>query len=162
VVVRRPRPVSTQLAAALLTVAACLWAATVLVVPLRAERLPLASASAYGAGSLVCHQRPERSFHASGTRFPVCARCTGLYLSGALGALAGWLGAPRTTRRTRILLLAAAVPTATTLVAEWFGVSAMSNAARATAAVPLGATAGWLFVRMLRSEAAPSTCAIIS
>lgn len=29
---------------------------------------------------LFCHQIPERSFRLKGKYFPVCARCTGLYL----------------------------------------------------------------------------------
>jgi uncharacterized membrane protein len=44
----------------------------------------------YAAGGLICHQRPERSFFLDGHQFPVCARCTGLYLSGAAGII-GWL-----------------------------------------------------------------------
>lgn len=32
-----------------------------------------------------CHQRPERSFFFHGKQFPVCARCTGVFL----GELAG-------------------------------------------------------------------------
>lgn len=28
----------------------------------------------------ICHRKPERSFHIKGHQFPVCARCTGLYL----------------------------------------------------------------------------------
>ena len=40
------------------------------------------------AAGRVCHQRPERSFHVAGVQLPVCARCTGLYVSGAAGALA--------------------------------------------------------------------------
>jgi uncharacterized membrane protein len=27
-----------------------------------------------------CHQMPERSFHFKGRQFPVCARCTGVFL----------------------------------------------------------------------------------
>lgn len=42
---------------------------------------------------LGCHQLPERSFHWKGRQFPVCARCTGVYL-GEMVALFGhfWLG----------------------------------------------------------------------
>ncbi|MGH8637923.1 MAG: DUF2085 domain-containing protein [Burkholderiales bacterium] len=123
---------------------------------------PVLAAATYGAGALVCHQRPDRSFHASGTRFPVCARCTGLYLSGALGALMAWIGLPAVPRRRGQLLVIVAAPTVITLLVEWVGVAAPSNLLRAAAALPLGAAAGWLFVRMLRQEAAPSTCAIIS
>ena len=30
----------------------------------------------------ICHRRPERSFFYKGRQFPVCARCTGFYISG--------------------------------------------------------------------------------
>ena len=30
----------------------------------------------------ICHRRPERSFFFRGHQFPVCARCTGFYISG--------------------------------------------------------------------------------
>lgn len=29
---------------------------------------------------VICHQKPERSFFWKGKQFPVCARCTGIYL----------------------------------------------------------------------------------
>lgn len=31
-------------------------------------------------GSYICHQKPERSFKIGNTPFPVCSRCTGIYL----------------------------------------------------------------------------------
>ena len=31
--------------------------------------------------NLICHRKPERSFHIYGHQFPVCARCTGFYVS---------------------------------------------------------------------------------
>ena len=48
----------------------------------------LVSAGAYVMGGVVCHQRPDRSFHPGGVQMPVCARCFGLYLGGGLGVLA--------------------------------------------------------------------------
>ena len=30
----------------------------------------------------ICHRKPERSFFYKGHQFPVCARCTGFYISG--------------------------------------------------------------------------------
>ena len=30
----------------------------------------------------ICHRIPERSFFYKGHQFPVCARCTGFYISG--------------------------------------------------------------------------------
>ncbi len=29
----------------------------------------------------ICHRKPERSFFIKGHQFPVCSRCTGLYIS---------------------------------------------------------------------------------
>ena len=101
------------------------------------------------AGSLVCHQRPERSFHRDGAQFPVCARCLGLYAGGWLGVLA-WavlagLGreasrrAQRLSRHARLVLVALAVPTLVSLAAARLGSWDASNTARALLAVPLGA-----------------------
>src|SRR5690349_13151093 len=41
----------------------------------------------YAAAGRVCHQRPERSFHTHDVAWPVCARCTGLYLAAPFAAL---------------------------------------------------------------------------
>ncbi|MBP1634408.1 MAG: putative rane protein [Acidobacteria bacterium] len=137
--------------------AALLWAVLVVAAPwLGSRREPLAAwtaAGTYLAGGRVCHQRPERSFHAAGAQLPVCARCTGLYLSAAAGALAGlaWPWPRRVSNALRApafdwrpWLAAAALPTAATVALEWAGLWAPSNAARALAGVPLGAAAGLL------------------
>ena len=34
--------------------------------------------------NLICHRLPERSFFIKGHQFPVCARCTGFYISLAI------------------------------------------------------------------------------
>ena len=39
------------------------------------------------AFSLICHQRPERSFWIFGAPVAVCARCLGLYIGAAIGLL---------------------------------------------------------------------------
>ena len=31
--------------------------------------------------NLICHRKPERSFFIKGHQFPVCARCTGFYIT---------------------------------------------------------------------------------
>ena len=107
-------------------------------------------AFAYAVGSVICHQLPERSFFVDGRQLPVCARCTGLYLSGAAGFL-GWLamklarGWPRiavSARAALTIVLGAGIPTAISYVSGLAGVWDGSNAARAVLAVPLGAAAG--------------------
>ena len=137
---------------AALTAGAFIWLALLLAAPLVA-----ALAFIYDIAAGVCHQRPERSFHLAGVPLPVCARCFGLYLSGAAGALAAW-GAPRPwlldAGRARIIFAAAALPTVVTVALEWLGLGLPSNVVRAVASLPLGAAAGWIFVRMLRDESA--------
>ncbi len=39
----------------------------------------------FAAGSSVCHQIPSHSYEASGIQFPLCARCSGLYLGSFIG-----------------------------------------------------------------------------
>ena len=82
----------------------------------------------------------------------VCARCFGLYLSGALGAAAAWLAAARPMPHARWLLAVTALPTGITWAMEAAGLAGFSNAVRSSAALPLGAAAGWVFVQMLRYD----------
>ena len=143
-----------------LTAAALLWAAMLLTAPLFVSRTGGSRlvAAVYSAAGLICHQRPERSFAIAGTQLPVCARCFGLYAAGAAGALAACVtGAGHVrggSRGVRVALALAAVPTVVTVALEWFGAAFPSNTMRAAAAVPLGAVAGWIFVRLLHPFAA--------
>ena len=40
---------------------------------------------AFTVGSSVCHQIPSHSYELSGIQFPLCARCSGLYLGSFIG-----------------------------------------------------------------------------
>ena len=133
------------------SVLAIIWAVLVVAAPwlgtVPAVGGTYLSASVYGVAALVCHQRPERSFHLAGAQLPVCARCTGLYVSAAVGILFVW--ARRSSwsvpfAKWRACLLWAALPTVATLVFEWWRPAGVSGALRALAAVPLGAAAGAL------------------
>lgn len=142
-----------------LTALAVLWIAILVSAPVALRKggagPAIGAATIYASSSRICHQRPERSFALAGTQLPVCARCFGLYLSGALATLLAW--APQRRRRggsDRVVLLACAVPTALTWGLEVAGLVSFSNTVRALAALPLGAAAGWIFVRALRDEAA--------
>ena len=113
----------------------------------------------YAAGSVVCHQQPERSFHAWNRQLPVCARCTGLYLAAPAGAAVALV--LRRRRRTRggrgtgegwrSGLMLAALPTMLTLGAEWTGLASVPAVARAAAALPLGFAVSWLVAGTLAS-----------
>jgi uncharacterized membrane protein len=102
------------------------------------------TAFVYVVGAIVCHQIPERSFHFSGIQFPVCARCTGLYVGGAAGLVLWLLRRNRTLRfdGARTALLVSAVPTVVTLATAAVGWWDPVNALRALAAAPLGVAAG--------------------
>jgi uncharacterized membrane protein len=116
------------------------------------SRLSLAAAFIYEGAGLICHQRPERSFHTAGVQQPVCARCAGLYISGAVGAMIAWVPRrrPRFARDPRMLLVMAALPTALTFGVELVGAAHPSNVIRALSALPLGAALSWAFVLSLR------------
>lgn len=110
----------------------------------------LAAAIIFSIGSLICHQRPERSFFWGTHQFPVCARCTGLYVSAAIGLTTwisikftnGWRPRPIDPQRARIFLIAAALPTVVSLASGALGIWDGTNITRALLAIPLGATAG--------------------
>ena len=154
------RPRGRRAGALALTIGALGWALALVLVPWLVARRPEAlalrpvAAVAYLSGSLVCHQRPERSFHPWGVQMPVCARCFGLYAPAPLGAAlalaagAGWFGRRRrmTVRQVRALLLVTGLPTAVTWAAEWLGLVALSPAIRFAAAMPLGLAVAWVLV----------------
>ena len=102
----------------------------------------------YVAAGQVCHQLPERSFHTDDVKWPVCARCAGLYLAAPFGAL--WFrrrGRPLTGGRSPAVVFAiAAVPTALTLAWEWAGFGTPSNVVRLVSALPLGAAILWILL----------------
>jgi uncharacterized membrane protein len=138
--------------AAALTLLSLLWVALIVAAPAAATptRSPLLSALTYHAGSLVCHQRPDRSFHLDGRRFAVCARCTGLYAGGALGLLlAAVLRRRWSTCGTRIALAVALMPIAATVALEWLGLLDTSNLARFATGLPAGLVAGIVINGML-------------
>jgi uncharacterized membrane protein len=124
---------------------ATIWVVLLATAPSAMFGAPL-SALVYAFGALVCHQRPERSFYFGPAQVPVCARCYGIYLGAAIGALAvvmvssafNSIAYPRTRARMRNLLLVSAAPTALTWTSEIAGVWAASNATRFIAALPLG------------------------
>jgi hypothetical protein len=132
----------TRWIAPAIAVLACGWVVLLVIAPLLP--VPLAGV-VYAAGSLICHQIAERSFHIASFQLPVCARCFGLYAGAALGGLGPQVvsSGTRAVQGRRSLYgmtLAAALPTMATWTLEWGAGWPMSNVTRALAAVPLGAT----------------------
>lgn len=113
-----------------------------------AEDRGVFSAVVYAAASVVCHQQDVRSFHSSEEKWPVCARCSGLYLAAPLGV--GWFllrrrRGPVRVRLDRALALAA-VPTVLTVAWEWAGQGMPPNPVRFLTAIPLGAAVAWVLL----------------
>jgi len=137
-----------------------LWVGALAAAPLTGTTTecirPVAAAAIYAAGALVCHQRPERSFHLTGAQLPVCARCLGLYVGGFLGAIAWVLmagfGERFSDRAQRVLkpqvvrriLCWSAIPTVLTMITAAVGAWDPPNVPRALLAVPLGMAVGAL------------------
>ena len=89
----------------------------------------------------ACHQLPERSIAVGGGTQAVCARCSGLYVGGVAGLLAGVVLAG-TGRRPRPCWLALAVaPTVLDALLPWIGLAGLPNVPRLLLAVPAGAMA---------------------
>jgi uncharacterized membrane protein len=107
-----------------------------------ASGYPLA-AVVYGLGSLVCHQRPDRSFELWASQMPVCARCAGIYAGAALTAAVA-LVLVRDRGPARLALALAVLPSASTLVYEWTTGVVPGNWTRAIAGAPIGAVVAWL------------------
>jgi hypothetical protein len=104
-------------------------------------------ALAYGVGSVICHQRPERSLTTCGRAWPVCGRCSGLYLGAAVGALVASAGIGRrgTWRQWRARVAWAAAPTLALWSAEVVTGMDPGTPIRFAAALPLGLVAAlWL------------------
>lgn len=151
-----------MLGAAVLAALATGWAAGIIAAPLVRTGAadvpgPRLVAWTYVVGAMVCHQRPERSFHMAGAQMPVCARCTALYVGGAAG-LVGWLAlgaGGRRRRATRAVgnaalvrarftsaILVLGVPIVVSVAAAALGVWDASNALRASLSAPLGVALG--------------------
>ena len=135
----------------MLLVLSVLWSSTLVAVPYLVSHargnLPVLRSAqvAYVLGSLVCHQRPERSFHPWDIQVPVCARCEGIYLAAPFGIglilSARRHGSPRLASRRlwqRVVSLAC-LPTILTLAWEWTTGDMTSGMVRAAAGGVLGA-----------------------
>ena len=118
---------------------------------LTGSRLGYALAIAtYAIGSLVCHQRPERSFYLFGVPMPVCARCAGIYVGAAsVSVVMALVRARRLTAAegfgwANTLLVASATPIAITLLYEWTTGITPANWIRAASGLSLGGAVAWI------------------
>jgi uncharacterized membrane protein len=149
----------------ILATAAVLWAGALILGAFIASRPEIGpasytlSATIYGIGALICHQRPERSFQLWGAQLPVCARCAGIYLGAAVAAVIGSIvhleaGRDAPAKVLRFAILIAALPTLLTLTYEWTTGHMPANWLRAVSGFPLGAIVAWVLVAENRSAPA--------
>jgi uncharacterized membrane protein len=113
---------------------------------------PAWSTLVYAAAGRICHQRPERSFHTHDVAWPVCARCSGLYLAAPFAALVAFRRRQSDAVRRHAFrsVALAAIPTVLTLTWEWAGLGTPSNAWRFMTALPLGAAIAAVLVATSR------------
>lgn len=146
-----------------LAAGAVAWAAVLLWTPLASGQaggsVPayVGSAIVYAAGSLICHQRPERSFTIGGVQMPVCARCIGIYLGAACVAAGFALRRSQPTppaSNVRQILLAGLLPTALTFLYEVVVGLPPSNLVRAVSGAPLGGAVAWTIISFSTSQRA--------
>jgi uncharacterized membrane protein len=141
---------------AAITLAALAWLSILIVSPwaLAHGHGRLIGLIAYEIGGRICHQRPERSFHIADVQMPVCARCFGLYISGALGLSLAWLQRRRLSpMATKVALAVAALPIVASVALEQLGTIAPTNVERMLTALPLGFVAGLVIVGSLAGPA---------
>lgn len=149
-------PIATE---RLLTGLAVAWAVTLFVVPavLRphaSSSVPsyLAARAVYLVGSVICHQRPDRSFFVGGGQMPVCARCAGIYLGAAMALSVMAVTGNRRSWSTQVNVTMcgiSAIPSLATLVYELMTGVTPSNIVRAAAGVPFGIAVAWIVARAI-------------
>ena len=130
------------------------WAVTAAIVVSLVSLIlvaPLAAASGhneiagaiYRGFSVLCHQRPDRSYFIDGHEFGVCSRCTGIYFGFALTLLAYPLlrSLRTTTTPARKWLLLAALPLVVDFSLTFFGLWENTHTSRLVTGLLLGSVA---------------------
>lgn len=131
---------------------ALVWISLIVSAPLaRANDFTAFSAALYNFFGYLCHQIPERSFHASGFPFAVCSRCFGFYFGFLLG-----LGVYPFFRALdvvepfpRFWLFLAIVPMGIDWSLGFFGIWANTHVSRSLTGVILGFACGFFIVPAL-------------
>lgn len=123
-------------------------AGTVVAPVLERAGHPVASAWVRLIYAPACHQVVDRSLGVAGFPQAVCARCSGLYIGGALGLLVAGLSLAGRTRPLRPAWLAVAVaPSILDALLPWIGLPGLANVPRLLLAVPAGLVAALFLAR---------------
>lgn len=139
----------------LLQVGTAGWAVLLVLAAMPAALPAPLESFVFAVGHLVCHQHPERSFAWAGDAWPVCARCTGLYLGAAIGLAlsaavpAGFAQQPARVRRA---IGWAVVPALVSVLFEWITGIVPSNGLRAITGLVAGAMVAALLLAFVRND----------
>lgn len=123
-------------------------------VPRLWTHIPIIAFALQHALSLICHQRPDRSFWILGAPIALCARCLGIYIGAAVGLLL------RTSRRIALqILIIVATLNILDAVSELAGLHGNWMTVRFVLGLTLGAS-GALLISSSMPSASPRTAAI--
>lgn len=97
----------------------------------------------YFAGSLICHQIPERTLLANGMQLPVCARDTGIYLGIFVSFMFCLIGKKMSSDRlpelkASIILALMMIPMMADSLSSYLGIRDTNNAIRLLTGVLFG------------------------
>ena len=79
---------------------------------------------------LICHRKPERSFHFKGYQFPVCARCTGFYISVILYCIYAFFNYINYSLELLLIAVLLMIPMAVDGFTQFFEVRKSNNTLR--------------------------------
>jgi len=140
------------------TIAAGLFCAAVVAIPIAETRGSTAASWLRLAFRPACHQIPDRCLDLGAGPLPVCARCAGLYAGGLGGLLVTLVGGRRFRPRFR-WLVAAAAPSILDFTLGLVHLPNLANWPRFAVAVAPGLVAGLLLAdavcRLARRPAPP-------
>ncbi|BAM69694.1 MULTISPECIES: DUF2085 domain-containing protein [Methanothermobacter] len=86
----------------------------------------------------ICHRKPERTFSFRGHYFPVCSRCTGIYLGAFTYFLYAFLIPVKYTAATVLLALLLVIPTFIDGFTQLMGYRESNNVLRFSTGLPAG------------------------
>lgn len=86
----------------------------------------------------ICHRRPDRTFSIRGRRFPVCSRCTGIYVGAFSYFLIAYLTPIKYTAILVIIAILITTPTILDGLTQLLGLRESNNLLRLLTGLPAG------------------------
>ncbi|MBC7119004.1 MAG: DUF2085 domain-containing protein [Methanobacteriaceae archaeon] len=86
----------------------------------------------------ICHRRPDRTFSIGGRRFPVCSRCTGIYIGAFSYFLIAYLTPIRYTPVLVMIATLITIPMILDGLTQLLGLRESNNLLRLLTGLPAG------------------------